>query len=32
MNVIISNKNQMMLENLGIDVIKEMNGEFDADE
>ena len=32
MNVIISNKNQMLLENLGIDVIKEMNGEFDADE
>ena len=32
MNVIISNKNQAMLENLGIDVIKEMNGEFDVDE
>lgn len=32
MNVIISNKNQLLLENLGIDVIKEMNGEFDADE
>lgn len=32
MNVIISNKNQAMLENLGIDVIKEMNGEFDAEE
>lgn len=32
MNVIISNKNQSMLENLGIDVIKEMNGEFDVDE
>lgn len=32
MNVIISNKNQALLENLGIDVIKEMNGEFDADE
>lgn len=32
MNVIISNRNQAMLENLGIDVIKEMNGEFDVDE
>ena len=32
MNVIVSNKNQMLLENLGIDVIKEMNGEFDVDE
>lgn len=32
MNVIISNKNQALLENLGIDVIKEMNGEFEADE
>lgn len=32
MNVIISNKNQLLLENLGIDVIKEMNGEFTADE
>ena len=32
MNVIISNKNKFMLENLGIDVIKEMNGEFDVDE
>ena len=32
MNVIIANKNQMLLENLGIDVIKEMNGEFDVDE
>lgn len=32
MNVIISNKNQLLLENLGIDVIKEMNGEFDVDE
>ncbi len=32
MNVIISNKNQLLLENLGIDVIKEMNGEFEADE
>lgn len=32
MNVIISNKNQALLENLGIDVIKEMHGEFDVDE
>lgn len=32
MNVIVSNKYQAMLENLGIDVIKSMNGEFDVDE
>lgn len=32
MNVIISNKNKEMLENLGIDIIKEMDGEFDVDE
>ena len=32
MNVIVSNKNQLLLENLGIDVIKEMNGEFGVDE
>lgn len=32
MNVIIANKNKMMLENLGIEVIKEMNGEFDVEE
>ena len=32
MNVIISNRNQALLENLGIDVIKEMNGEFEVDE
>ena len=32
MNVIVSNKYQVMLENLGIDVIKNMNGEFDVDE
>ena len=32
MNVIVSNKNQLLLENLGIDVIKEMHGEFDVDE
>ena len=32
MNVIISNKYQVMLENLGIDVIKSLNGEFEVDE
>ena len=32
MNVIVANKNQALLENLGIDVIKEMNGEFEVDE
>lgn len=32
MNVIVSNKYQSMLQNLGIDIIKEMNGEFEADE
>lgn len=32
MNVIVSNKYQPMLQNLGIDIIKEMNGEFDATE
>lgn len=32
MNVIVSNKNQMLLENLGVDIIKEMNGEFEIDE
>lgn len=32
MNVIVSNKNQLLLENLGVDVIKEMNGEFSVDE
>ena len=32
MNVIVSNKNQLLLENLGIDIIKEMNGEFGVDE
>lgn len=32
MNVIVSNKNQLLLENLGVDIIKEMNGEFDVDE
>ena len=32
MNVIVSNKNQLLLENLGVDVIKEMNGEFEVSE
>ena len=32
MNVIVSNKNQLLLENLGVDIIKEMSGEFDVDE
>jgi len=32
MNVIVSNRNQVLLSNLGIDVIKEMTGEFDVDE
>lgn len=32
MNVIVSNKYQSMLETLDIDVIKSINGEFDADE
>lgn len=32
MNVIVSNKYQSMLQNLGIDIIKEMNGEFEVDE
>ncbi len=32
MNVIVSNKYQLMLENLGIDVIKNLNGEYDVDE
>lgn len=32
MNVIVSNKYQSMLESLDIDVIKSINGEFDADE
>lgn len=31
-NVIVSNKYQSMLETLNIDVIKSINGEFDADE
>lgn len=32
MNVIVSNKYQTMLENLGIDVIKNLNGEYEVDE
>jgi len=32
MNVIISNKNGLLLENLGVDVIKKMEGEFDVEE
>lgn len=31
MNVIVANKNKFLLENLGIDIIKEMTGEFDVD-
>jgi len=32
MNVIVSNKYQSMLANLNIDIIKRLDGEFDADE
>lgn len=32
MNVIVSNKYQAMLQNLDIDVIKTLNGEFDVDD
>lgn len=32
MNVIVSNKNQSVLEKLDIDIIKSLNGEYDADE
>ena len=32
MNVIISNKKKQMLENLNIEVIKELDGEFEVDE
>lgn len=32
MNVIVANKYQLLLENLGIDIIKEINGEFEVDE
>lgn len=31
MNIIVSNKKQQMLENLNIEIIKELNGEFDVD-
>lgn len=32
MNVVISNKKQFLLDNIGIDVIKEMHGEFSVEE
>lgn len=32
MNVIVSNKKKQMLESLNIEIIKELNGEFDVDE
>ena len=32
MNVIVANRYQSMLEGLQIDVIKSLNGEYDADE
>ena len=32
MNVIVSNKNEGLLNSLDIDVIKTINGEFEADE
>ena len=32
MNVIVANKYQMLLENLGVDIIKEIDGEFSVDE
>ena len=32
MNVIVANKYQFMLENLGIDVIKDLKGEYDVEE
>lgn len=32
MNVIIANKYNAMLQNLDIDIIKSLNGEFDAEE
>ena len=31
MNVIIANKQKYLLDNLGVDIIKEMEGEFDVD-
>ena len=32
MNVIITNKQQALLQNLNIDIIKNLNGEFEVDE
>ncbi|MBP3460826.1 MAG: hypothetical protein J6K21_00250 [Bacilli bacterium] len=32
MNVIVSNKKQQMLQNLNIEIIKELNGEFEVDD
>lgn len=32
MNVIISNKNKNLIENLNIEIIKELNGEFDTED
>ena len=32
MNVIVANKYQLLLENLGVDIIKEITGEFSVDE
>lgn len=32
MNVIVANKYQLLLENLGVDIIKEIDGEFSVDE
>ena len=32
MNVIVSNKNEGLLNSLDVDVIKSINGEFEADE
>ena len=32
MNVIVANKYRLLLENLGVDIIKEITGEFDVDE
>ena len=32
MNVIVSNKNEGLLNSLDIDVIKSINGEFEVDE
>ena len=32
MNVIVANKYQLLLESLGVDIIKEIDGEFSVDE